>query len=450
MPENSKGECLILFKENNKKIFLNVRETLRANEYMSHIETPYDDEKNYSVACDIHKTNRIAFGIKKEEPIAFMKGSVKTNGYTDEEIMQICDPLVESIQQMNYTININKIIFQMIVPVSKDTFEENDGLVFEQLALFVKIVSQCCNKITGDDVITLEKTNYVKKKKEPIQITPDTNIPEVYQEEETKEESAYVNEDSVDTKDVYTDDIIIALGGKDAVPEQKAEKPKSSESSKKQEVKPDKEPRETKAVENNKRDENKKEERKEEKKEEKREGRKEDSRKPEKTEKSGKPEPHENKDAGKKQDRIPEKADREKKVYEEKKGLEAKPQQKTVKNVTEQKLTKQPQKEKGTEKVNEKMPERKSEEKAEDIKETNGRYKGGKTMNIYEEYKKDLDGLNIKYKNSLRNYSPDELIGIVENRHANEDSTKVPNHIREIICNLAKDELKFRLGKYKK
>lgn len=149
-------------KNDNRKIFLNVRTTLENEEGVSNIDNLAED-KFYSLCCDICDGNRLALGISKTEGIAFAKASIKINGLTDDQVSELCNPIIGDNTQISYSININKIVFQVVIPIQKQEFEENNELMFSELRNFVIIVTKCSKKLGYGDVIYLSYKEYEKK-----------------------------------------------------------------------------------------------------------------------------------------------------------------------------------------------------------------------------------------------------------------------------------------------
>lgn len=188
-------------KGENRKLFLNIKATLDANADISNIDISPDDNY-YSMSCDFYNGNKLAFGIKKVDGVAFAKASVQSGDMPDSKLVEICDKLCDDYMHIRYSIQSGKIIFQMVIPVQKDTFEENDNMVFNELKLFVEAITECCNILGLGNIICLEKKQYVKRKSgDAMQISPNTNIEyedTVRQEINAKENINYNNVNQAD------------------------------------------------------------------------------------------------------------------------------------------------------------------------------------------------------------------------------------------------------------
>lgn len=515
----------------NRKIFLNVKETLNGNDNIKNVEIQLDD-KQYVVSADINNTSKLAFGIKKTDGIAFIKASVKTEGITDERITEICEPIVED-RNVNYAIQINKVVFQSVIPVRANTIEENNKFVFEEIRSFVEAVSICCETLGDGHIIHLEYKEYGKKQidvdnplGETISVTPNTDVvkeAEVREEinkmenqrtksnnkptEEIKEKSeddeikdimaqSVVSVDDFIGSDIPDSFTAIPSDEMDIDTEEPIEKPKSVftgsipidefDDFSTNDINENNEdlPLIIKDEDSNSEEENisliQKENNislEEDKNKEiadniKKEDIVDKERKEEdvSTEIKDKSMSIENEDTKKDEldssmKSLKDKMNQEKELIKERdKQLEEEKERRrepfrTVKNddITKNQnanTNKNSQNDKSSEKVNNRNNDRnnKVNERQNDRQKQNGgnkldRDNKSSINNIFANYERDLKNVENKYKNQIRNLNIDELLQLIENRYNQDDANQlVSDYIKEKLCNIAKDELKFRVN----
>lgn len=512
----------------NRKIFLNVKETLNGNDNIKNVEIQLDD-KQYVVSADINNTSKLAFGIKKTDGIAFIKASVKTEGITDERITEICEPIVED-RNVNYAIQINKVVFQSVIPVRASTIEENNKFVFEEIRSFVEAVSICCETLGDGHIIHLEYKEYGKKQidvdnplGETISVTPNTDVvkeAEVREEinkmenqrtksnnkstEEIKEKSEDDEIKDIMAQSVVSVDDFIGSDIPDsftAIPsdemdidiEEPIEKPKSvftgsvpvdefddfsandinennedlpliikDEDSKSEEETVSLIQKENnivsekdeEIVDNIKKEDVVEKERKEEDVSieiksksssiENENGKKEEL---DSSIKSLNDKMNQEKELIKEREKqLEEEKERRREPFRNSKSDDDAKNQNTSTN-------KNQQNDKNNDKTNDRNNERnnRTNERQNDKQKQNGgnkldRDNKSNINNIFANYERDLKNVENKYKNQIRNLNIDELLQLIENRYNQDDANQsVSDYIKEKLCNIAKDELKFRM-----
>lgn len=198
-----------------RKIFLNIRATLEGCPLITNVETSADGDF-YSIACNMCNSGRFAFFVRKKIMCALLKGSVRTTGIDDNSLKKLCDSLIEEHPIITYRININKVLFQEMIVMTKENFEENNRFVFEKTAQFIEIISTLCRKLGMGNTIMLNYKDYVKptnKLPKPgeendtedetedavLNIPPDTQIPkESIVRAEKEQEQQFLNENRID------------------------------------------------------------------------------------------------------------------------------------------------------------------------------------------------------------------------------------------------------------
>lgn len=198
-----------------RKIFLNIRATLEGCPLITNAETSADGDF-YSIACNMCNYGRFAFFVRKKTMCALLKGSVRTTGIDDNSLKNLCESLIEEHPVITYRININKVLFQEMIMMTKENFEESNRFAFEKTAQFIEIISTLCRKLGMGNTIMLNYKDYVKptnKLPKPgeekdaedkteitvLNIPPDTQIPkESIVRAEKEKEQQFLNENRID------------------------------------------------------------------------------------------------------------------------------------------------------------------------------------------------------------------------------------------------------------
>lgn len=203
----------------NRQLFLNIKETFLHCEYINKIEIQPDDNY-YTLSCVLFDIHRIAFGMHKQNGVAFIKVSLKMIGIGKDRVDELCSEVVKDSPQITYSFNGVNTVFTMVMPVQKSNFTSNNDFVFREVAYFIEKISKCCKQIGNGSEIYLEQKTYVKKEssskssnKEKVSATVDDSQKDV----SSKKEDVQVKED-VELEEKHDD--VIQLGG---VPEEKTD-----------------------------------------------------------------------------------------------------------------------------------------------------------------------------------------------------------------------------------
>lgn len=160
MPE---GRGSDMEQNENRRIFLNIRTTLEQEPGANGIEVQADDDF-YMLSCTIQGDGKLAFGIKKTGEMAFGKASIRTAGEDGAWLSGICARLIENNANATYTVGTAKTSFQTVIPLEGE-YDEKNRKAFDEFRDFTETVTGFGSELGHGNPVRMEYREYEKQEK---------------------------------------------------------------------------------------------------------------------------------------------------------------------------------------------------------------------------------------------------------------------------------------------